>query len=331
MLPWQNAIFLPLPLPAMKRCHHRIAGNRCLGTSSWLCPSKQTVIDSKSSKVSPLVFDYNSFRFDSFGYATSTNWQAARWMARRGWHRKKEKSENGQNVGFCGVISSLYDRCSSWSCTSEFQIRFALRFLHPYTSESSSVCWHLTYFYPPLSSEICHILLFSAQSPYACARVAPWYQYGGLFPFLFQSYSPRPFAHAHARPRSSPDWMALCQPATAIVLICSSSLCCPSPCLYISIPLSSPYFVHSLSESFSLSFNVTLHLSVLQTLSDARKTFRLLKARVESPHLCFVTSLTPEGIPAVTALYVITAAVTYSTETGEGRRKPRVLRTLMLF
>lgn len=47
----------PRALAALKRCHHRIAGNRCPGTSSWLCPSKQTAISSKSSEVSPLVFD----------------------------------------------------------------------------------------------------------------------------------------------------------------------------------------------------------------------------------------------------------------------------------
>lgn len=40
-------------------------------------------------------------------------------------------------------------------------------------------------------------------------------------------------------PRSSPDWMARCQPATAIALICSSSPRCPSPCVYTSVPLSS--------------------------------------------------------------------------------------------
>lgn len=43
-----------------KGCHHGIAGNRCPGTSSWLCPGKQMVISSKSSEVSSVVFDYDS-------------------------------------------------------------------------------------------------------------------------------------------------------------------------------------------------------------------------------------------------------------------------------
>lgn len=45
-----------VPLPPLKTCHNRIAGNPCLGTSCWLCPSKQTVICGKSSVVSLLVF-----------------------------------------------------------------------------------------------------------------------------------------------------------------------------------------------------------------------------------------------------------------------------------
>lgn len=57
ILPWQVAIFLLVPLSPLKRCHHSIAGNGCLGTSSWLCPRKQTVISSESSEVSPRVFD----------------------------------------------------------------------------------------------------------------------------------------------------------------------------------------------------------------------------------------------------------------------------------
>lgn len=48
--------FSSCPRRPLKRCHHRIAGNRCPGTFSWLCPSKQTVISSKSSEVSLLVF-----------------------------------------------------------------------------------------------------------------------------------------------------------------------------------------------------------------------------------------------------------------------------------
>lgn len=46
--------------------------------------------------------------------------------------------------------------------------------------------------------------------------------------------------------------MALCQPATAIALICSSSLRCPSPWVYIAIPLSSLYSIHSLFTTFPL-------------------------------------------------------------------------------
>lgn len=59
VLCWLGSVpsFSPCPCRPPKRCHHRIAGNRCLGTSSWLCPSKQTVISSKSSEVSPLVVD----------------------------------------------------------------------------------------------------------------------------------------------------------------------------------------------------------------------------------------------------------------------------------
>lgn len=99
---------------------------------------------------------------------------------------------------------------------------------------------------PLLSSFPLPVLLFSCRS---IEPVPRWHQ-GSFMEVCFastsHSYSPHPFAHAHARPRSSPDWMALCQPATVIVLICSSSLRCPSPCVYIWIPLSSPYSIHSL-------------------------------------------------------------------------------------
>lgn len=112
-----------------------------------------------------------------------------------------------------------------------------------------------------LSSMLCCPLLSSFSVPillFACRYIEPvprWHQGSSMevcFASTSHSYSLRPFAHAHARPRSSPDWMALCQPATVIVLICSSSLRCPSPCVYISIPLSSPYSIHPVFESFPL-------------------------------------------------------------------------------
>lgn len=98
---------------------------------------------------------------------------------------------------------------------------------------------------PPSSSPFLQLARQARPSRRACAKVAPLWWYGRARLPHFHSYPPRPFARAHARPRSSPDWMALCQPATAIALICSSSPRCPSPCVYTSVPLSSLGSTHS--------------------------------------------------------------------------------------
>lgn len=94
--------------------------------------------------------------------------------------------------------------------------------------------------------------------PVLCSRcpimaVPGWHHSSGMEVCFdsFHFYSPRPLARAHARPCLSPDWMALCQPATTIALICSSFFHCPSPCVYIPIPLSSSNFTYSHSKSFT--------------------------------------------------------------------------------
>lgn len=98
------------------------------------------------------------------------------------------------------------------------------------------------FFYHP---HACPILHFSSRC--ARANADAWHHGAGVelssstTSFLIPI---APFAHARARPRSSPDWMAPCQPATAIALICSSSCSCPSPCIYISIPLSFSRPIH---------------------------------------------------------------------------------------
>lgn len=85
----------PCALATLKRCHHRIAGNRCLGTSSWLCPSKQTVISSKSSEVSLLVFNYDSSPSTALIASVMPRLQAgmvpAGWHAAAGTGRKKNR------------------------------------------------------------------------------------------------------------------------------------------------------------------------------------------------------------------------------------------------
>lgn len=196
-----------------------------------------------------------------FGYATTTGWYDARWLARTGWHRENEKSKNGQITGFFHWHFSLNDQWSSRTYDLQFHgiIDFSLQ--HP--SMLPVINRHLSHPLsagislasmlgcPLLSSFPLPVLLFSCRS---IEPVPRWHQ-GSFMEVCFastsHSYSPHPLAHAHARPRSSPDWMALCQPATVIVLICSSSLRCPSPCVYIWIPLSSPYSIHSLFSIIS--------------------------------------------------------------------------------
>lgn len=117
---------------------------------------------------------------------------------------------------------------------------------HESTAESSSLRWHPSHFRALPSSLVVPVPAACLRpSRRACAKVAPLWWYGRARLPHFHSYPPRPFARAHARPRSSPDWMALCQPATAIALICSSSPRCPSPCVYTSVPLSSLGSTHS--------------------------------------------------------------------------------------
>lgn len=95
MLAWQCAIFLPVPLLPLKRCHHRIAGNRCPGTSSWLCPSKQMVISDKSLEVSLSVFDLDSSMPTALIASGTPRLQAgtvpAGWHAVTGIERKKSQ------------------------------------------------------------------------------------------------------------------------------------------------------------------------------------------------------------------------------------------------
>lgn len=103
--------------------------------------------------------------------------------------------------------------------------------------------------------------------------MAPWQHYGSLVLFFFHSYSPRPFADAHARPRSSPDWMALCQPATAIALICSSSL----PLSLRFHPSLFPSFHSPVSESFTVASLcikcLCVYTNAQHYLADAHTTF----------------------------------------------------------
>lgn len=111
---------------------------------------------------------------------------------------------------------------------------------HESTAESSSLRWHPSHF-----RASCPSLSSSPFLQFAFARhgepVPRWHHCGGMDErvsptsiLILLAPSPVPMP----APRSSPDWMALCQPATAIALICSSSPRCPSPCVYTSVPLS---------------------------------------------------------------------------------------------
>lgn len=171
-----------------------------------------------------------------------------------------------------------------------------------------------------------------------CQRgsMAPWQWCGALFLRHFLSYSRLiPFAHAHARPRSSPDWMAPCQPATAIALICSSSCSCPSPSIYISIPLSFSCPIHPLSRITSPPLNAPV-CKHAQRLHMCYFYFRVWAANHQSLFsvggIFLFFFLAPEGMLWLTGCWVITAAPTYSTETTRERRRAlRVCRKLVLF
>lgn len=112
---------------------------------------------------------------------------------------------------------------------------------HESTAESSRLRWHPSHLVascpPPSPSPFLQFALARPGEP-----VPRWHHRGGMDErvsptsiLILLAPSPVPMP----APRSSPDWMALCQPATAIALICSSSPRCPSPCAYTSVPLSS--------------------------------------------------------------------------------------------
>lgn len=216
-----------------------------------------------------------------------------------GWHAVTGTEKKLEKWADCGIFRRRFSSYNPWLSRS-YTLQFCSILHFPLQHPSLAPFIHLHLSHPLsagilLTSTLRCPLIFSISSfslpvmlfvsPHcACAKVALWQQYGGLFLFLFHSYSPRPFAHAHARPRSSPDWMALCQPATAIALICSSSLRCPSPCLYISIPLSSPHFIHPLCESFTLCVRIKCCVCICTQyyLNDAYTTFHFLNAHRKS-------------------------------------------------
>lgn len=197
-----------------------------------------------------------------------------------GWHAPAGmESSNQSNSGQRRAASAVLFRSSRMY---DSQFRGGIDFPPRHPSPLPTSDRHLSY--PPLagiffaSASVGPVFIILAPAPSAgsvaplalspCQRssMAPWQWCGALFLHHFLSYSRRPFAHARARPRSSPDWMARCQPATAIALICSSSCSCPSPCIYISIPLSFSCPIHPLFSITSPPLNtpVCKHARQLQ-------------------------------------------------------------------
>lgn len=92
--PWKDAITESLATVAWAPLLGFVQANK-----RWLAANPRRWV--------PLSFRLRQFstdRFDRSGYAMTAGWHGARWLARSGWHREREKSENGQNAGFSADI-----------------------------------------------------------------------------------------------------------------------------------------------------------------------------------------------------------------------------------
>lgn len=103
-LAWQRAICLSVPLLPGQRCHHAIAGDRCPGTSSWLCPGKKRTISDKSSGLA--VVDGDGSETPRLIAQVTPSLQAGTvpvgWHATAGVERNKQ-SNTGQRTGFYAI------------------------------------------------------------------------------------------------------------------------------------------------------------------------------------------------------------------------------------
>lgn len=91
-LAWPRAILLSVPLPPLQRCHHTVAGDRCLGTPSWLCPSEQMgdqrqILRDGSHCRRPRQLP--NAQFDRSGSTTTAGWHRACRLARNSWRREE--------------------------------------------------------------------------------------------------------------------------------------------------------------------------------------------------------------------------------------------------
>lgn len=130
-------------------------------------------------------------RFVRFGYAMTAGWHRARWLARSGWYREKEKSKNGQSTEFLFFVR--------WAVTTYSQLTVSQ--CHRFLSSHPSMCLvmnrHLSH---PLSagilftSTLCRPLLISSSLPirlfvYRAIEPVPRWHHGSTMKDCFPSTS----------------------------------------------------------------------------------------------------------------------------------------------
>lgn len=140
-----------MPSPPLKRCHHRIAGNRCPGTSFGFCSIKQTTISDKSSEVSPLLSATTQFLHRPprlLGVcATIPGWHGARWLAHGGWHGEKDGRRWIEGRFSTGIPPRTFNgHCGNtrynFTLSSIFRFDLPLDSLHVSRPLSSAILLH---------------------------------------------------------------------------------------------------------------------------------------------------------------------------------------------
>ena len=266
MVAWQRAIFLAVPLPPLKRCHHRIAGNRCPGTSSWLCPSKQAAISSKSSEVSPLVFDEDSSPPTALIASGMPRLQAGMVPALAGtqrlaWSKRKVKRRMERRI-FRRHFSS-YDQPLLQSYTLQFRniIRFSpqhpsmLPFIHLHLSHAVSAGIFLT------STLCCPLSVSSFLCPLRCSFrpivPVPRWHHGSSMEVCFSSSSILILLAPSPVPMPAPaqvltGWHCANLPPPSLSFVAHPSVALPPVSTFPSLSLPLISFIHFLNHLASL-------------------------------------------------------------------------------